>query len=200
MKKTLLFLLLSIMLIGLASCGEGRKSYHAGLQDYRDGLYEEALRHYRLALSQGENAPGIYADMAMACLALGQEEEAKEYIAKAVSMGEKDPDVMTRAGIYYELAGDAQNALFYYAQVIPSDLSSIPQERCDACGLAADIRMRNGEYEEAIRLYNGLIRTGYHTTEHIILAGLCFLKEHQFQAASQYFDLLAKRDETTPWH
>ncbi len=45
-----------------------------------------------------------------------------------------------------------------------------------------------------------MIENGYHAPEHILLAGECYLEEHQIFASTQYFDLLEQCSAVSPDH
>ena len=198
MKRTVCILAAALMLLFASSCGKEMESYNAGIAAFREENYEEAIRSLLLAVSQGMDDAFVKADLALAYEKSGQMSKALEYLNAAVQDAPSDPAVLKRIGRFYTYAGDSITALRYLGQSLrtPEDAMSVPD--LETTAYAAEIETRYGNYDEAIRLYNTLITQNYLVPEHQLLAGMCYLKMHQLQAACQYFDLLMLQESTSP--
>ena len=200
MKKILTILLVSLAALSLAACSEYRKSYEDGRALSAQGNYEEAIRKYRLAISQGMQEPVVYADLAAALQYTGAETEADEAIEKALELGGEDPATLKKAGVFYLMRAQDATALRCLQQSVTSEEEELSAEDRDTMGYIADIYRRAGVYEEAIRIYNLLISQGFCTLEHEILAGSCYLGLMQHEAACQYFEMAANHPRITAKH
>ena len=198
MKKTILVLAAALTLMLLSACGREMESYNAGIAAFREENYEEAIRMLLLAESQGMEDAFVKADLALAYEKSGQMSKALECLNAALQEAPEDPAVIKRIGRFYEYAGDSITAIRYFSQSLrsPEDAMTLPD--LETTAYAAEIEARYGNYEEAVRLYNTLITQNYLVQEHQLLAGMCYLKMHQIQAACQYFDLLISSEKTVP--
>ncbi len=189
MKKLFVLLIAGVMLLGMSACREYGKSYEKGQSLMREGQYEEAIRKYRLAVSQGMKDPAVYADLAIAYEKNGESGEADAALEEALEKGADDPAVMKKCGIFSLMRSQDATALQYFRNSVQSDENDLSGEDLETMGYIADIYKRAGAFQEAIRIYNLLITQGYCTLEHEILAGECYLRLVQNQAACQYFEM-----------
>lgn len=189
-----------MMLCCLPGCKEAEKSYASGRAAFASENYEAAFEKYRLAISQGFDEPYLYADLALACQKLGKTTEALETLNKAYAASPEDPLVLKRIGRFYEEEGDYQMALDYYEKSLSSPEDAMSVEDLETVGYAARIEAIVGNFEEAVRLYNILITQNYYPLAHDILAGECYLKMNQQNAACQYFDMVALQENVRPEH
>ena len=195
-----IILALAVLLISAASvcCGKDYSSYNKGISAFRDGSYDEAVSSLLLAISQGLDDPFVKADLALAYEKSGNVTKASEYLAAAYGESPEDPDILKRVGRYYLYAGDRITAIRYFGSAVRSSESEMTLSDLETTAYAAEIEARYGNYEEAVRLYNTLILQDYMVPEHQLLAGLCYLKEHQLDAACQYFDLMCEEEAAIP--
>ncbi len=200
MKKIRIIFITGLFLLMLSGCREYRKSYETGLSLAAQGNYEEAIRKYRLAISQGMQEPVVYADLAAALQNIGAEDEADEAIGKALESGAEDPATLKKAGIFYLMRSRDATALQYLQASIRSEEEKLSGEDLDTMGYVADIYRRAGAWQEAIRIYNLLISQGFCTLEHEILAGSCYLGLVQHEAACQYFEMAVNNPRITAKH
>ena len=196
MKKVAAGLVLTIALLFLSACGESEKSYAKGIRSARAERYEEAVRYYLLAISQGEQGGEIRADLASAYAHLSKQEEAEAAIREAEA-SEETSAVLRKIGHYYRESGEPETALTYYERSLPENTDRFRKEDLETCGLIADILFKAGRYEEAVKVYNELIVKGYYTAVHEVQAGLCYLYQDQVRAACQYFDMLADNENAS---
>ena len=205
-KKTVIFILMASVLLGafLSGCAdEAGKSYKEGIRLYQEGKYQEALKYYQLSVSQGNKDPVVYADMALCYEMMEDSRNAAEMISKARVLSPSDKRILRREGICLFLSGDYSNAILVLRSSFPDeeekDKEEGPLER-EARGFIASALMKTGSYEEAVQELNVLITANDHATAHLVLAGECFLKLHQFSASDQYFDLVAAQADRKPSH
>ena len=207
-KRAFVWIVLIAVLTGtlLSGCkNEAGKSYKEGLRLYQEGKYQEALKNYQLSVSQGNKDPVVYADMALCYQMMEDAQNAAEMISKARVLSPSDKRILRREGICLFLAGDYPNAILVLRNSFPDEEEKDkekeegPDER-EARGFIASALMKTGAYEEAVQELNTLITANDHATAHLILAGECYLKLHQFAAADQYFELVAAQEDRKPSH
>ncbi len=200
MKKILALLPALLIILFLCGCSEYQKSYESGLKLAAEGNYEEAIRKYRLAVSQGMQEPSVYADLAAALEHIGETSAAEEAIETALSLGPEDAATQKKAGIFYLMRQKDATALGCFQKSIRSEEESLSGEDLETMGYIADIYRRAGAPQESIRIYNLLITQGFYTLEHEILAGACYLDLVQNSAACQYFEMAAANPRVTAKH
>lgn len=202
LKIRILFLVFALCFAGaLVSCArDAAKSHEAGRKAYLNREFEDAIKYYELAVSQGEEDPLIYAEMALCYQKLDREAKADECMTSAEILMAGDPRLEKYLGIYYLRKENTDEALSHFLRALPEESDDRDESRYETLGYIAEIRMKRGEYDEAIGIYNELIQNDYHATEHEILAGECYLYEHQFSAAEQYFQMLEKEESVRPSH
>ena len=200
LKKAAAAVLCLLALLFAASCNEAGKSYSEGLLLMQEGRYEDAIRKYQTALSQGMKEPVIYADLAAAYEKAGESFEADKAIEQAVTLGAEDSAALKKAGIFYLMRAQDATALRTFQSSLRSEESDLNEADRETMGYIADIYFRAGVYEEALRIYNLLITQGYFTLEHEILAGKCYLGLRQNQAACQYFEMAEQNPRMTARH
>ena len=194
--------LLCTLLSGCAD--EAGKSYKEGLSLYKEGKYQEALKSYQLSVSQGLDDPVVYADMALCYEMMEDSQHAAEMISKARVLSPADKRILRREGICLFLNGDYTNALLVLRNSFPEGEEEAEKEEgpneLETRGFIAQALMKTGSYEEAVEELNILITANDHATQHLILAGECYLLMHQFSAADQYFELVAGQADRKPSH
>lgn len=203
MKARLFGAMALIMASALLFAGckkEDDKTYENALKDYAAGQYAQAAEGYKLAISQGENNPVIYADMALAYSKMEQVEEAMEYLKTAQEQAPNDKGVLKRIGIFYMDREDFANAASYLKQALSPEPGKEDAGDLETRGFLADCYMQLLKFEDAVPLYNKLIESDYYALEHIIRCGECYLKMHQFSAACQYFDMVEKESKAKASH
>ncbi len=198
MKKRILILIAALLVLFASACGDSKESYNAGIAAFRGEDYEEAIHSLLQAISQGMEDPFVKADLALAYEKSGQMTKALEYLNAALKEAPEDPGVLKRIGRFYEYAGDRITALKYFAKSLRTPEGEMSEPDLETTAYAAEIEERYGNYDEAIRLYNTLITQNYMVPEHQMLAGMCYLKMRQIEAACQYFDLLAQDEGVIP--
>lgn len=196
--KRISLILAAVLILSAASCKQEISSYNAGINAFREGDYEKAVDSLLLAVSQGMDDPFVKADLALAYEKAGQRTKALEYLNEAAQEAPEDPAVQKRIGRFYVYAGDSITALRYFSQSLRTSEESMNASDLETTAYAAGIEARYGNYDEAIRLYNILILQNYMVPEHQLLAGMCYLKLHQVEAACQYFDLVKADENTVP--
>ena len=189
---------LSVLLSGCAD--EAGKSYKEGLRLYQEGKYQDALKNYQLSVSQGNKDPVVYADMAVCYEMLEDSKSAAEMISKARVLSPSDKRILRREGICLFLKGDYRNAVLVLRSSLPEEEKDEEAADLEARGFIANALMKTGSYEEAVAELNRLITANDHATQHVILAGECYLRMHQFAAADQYFALIAGQADKKPSH
>lgn len=200
MKYYAVFTVLIVFILLLPGCKEAETSYQEGLQAYVREDYEEAEGKYRLAISQGLDEPYVHADLALACLKLEKTDEALQILNDAYASAPEDPLVLKRVGMFYDAAGDPQTALDFFERSISTPEDAMSVEDLETAGYAARIEMENKNYQEAVRIYDILISQNFYPLPHAILAGECYLKLKQLNAACQYFDMAALQQDVKPEH
>ena len=206
-KRVWILIILAAMLSGILLSGcsnEAGKSYKEGIRLYQEGKYQEALKYYQLSVSQGNKDPVVYADMALCYEMMEDSANAAEMISKARVLSPSDKHILRREGICLFLTGDYQNAILVLRNSFPEpeegkEAEDGPEE-LEARGFIASALMKTGAYEEAVQELNILITANDHATAHLILAGECYLKLHQFSAADQYFELVGAQEDRKPSH
>ena len=199
MKRLLLIPAFCIMVF-LAGCSEYSKSYSDGRALYQKEQYADAIRKYRLAISQGMEDPVVYADLALALERFGEKADAKSAVETALEKGPDSPEVLKKAGLFYLMRAQDATALDLLKKSLTSEEEKLSEADLETMGYIADIYRRAGVYQEAVRIYNLLITQGYCTLEHEILAGQCYLNISQNMAACQYFEMAAANKRVTPKH
>ena len=206
-KKRTIFCILAAVLISalLSGCAdEAGKSYKEGLSLYKEGKYQEALKSYQLSVSQGLKDPVVYADMALCYEMMEDSQHAAEMISKARVLSPSDKRILRREGICLYLNGDYSNAILVLRNSFPEkdekDKKEEGPDELEARGFIASALMKTGSYEEAVQELNILITANDHATQHLILAGECYLLMHQLSAADQYFELVAAQADRKPSH
>ena len=188
---------LSLLLSGCAN--EAGKSYEEGLRLFGEGQYQEAIKAYQLSVSQGYEDPVIYADMAVCYEMMEDSSKAAEMISKARVLSPADKRIRRREGICLFLTGDYKNAILVLRYSLPEEEGKeMTAEEREARGFIASALMKTGAYEEAVEELNRLITANDHATEHILLAGECYLGMHQLAAADQYFAMIAAQADKKP--
>lgn len=206
MKRIRIFLIVFMVLAGtlLSGCAdEAGKSYKEGLRLYGEGQYQEALKNYQLSISQGNKDPVVYADMALCYEMMDDSRSAAEMISKARVLSPSDKRILRREGICLFLTGDYPNSILVLRNSFPEEEKEAKEEspeELEARGFIASALLKTGAYEEAVQELNRLITANVHATEHLILAGECYLKMHQFAAADQYFTLVSAQQDRKPSH
>ncbi len=205
-KRTFFCILAAVLICALLSgcADEAGKSYKEGLSLYKEGKYQEALKRYQLSVSQGNQDPVVYADMALCYEMMEDSKHAAEMISKARVLSPSDKRILRREGICLYLNGDYANAILVLRNSFPEeeekDKKAEGPEELEIRGFIASALMKTGSYEEAIEEFNILITANDHATQHLILAGECYLLMHQFSAADQYFDLVSGQADRKPSH
>ena len=199
MKKLLVLLGLLVCLGILTGCQEALKSYNTGLTAFEEERYKDAVSAFKLAISQGQKGGAVHADLALAYLRAEDTENAEKSLNDALALSPEDPDVLKKAGIYYQYSGDLKTALSYFQQSVTTDIHAMSRRDLETCAYAAGIEKEFDNLEEAIRIYNILIESGYYSKEHEIMVGECYLEMHQIDAATQYFDMLTLHKEATAY-
>ena len=200
MRKYLILPIAAVLLLLLCGCSEHRKSYEEGQLALQEERYDEAIRRFELAVSQGMKEPVVYADLAIACEKAGRAGDAEAYAAQAKEQGEEDPETARTLGAFYLMRAQDATALEFLKSSMVSTMEKPAKEDFETLGYIADIYRWAEAYPEAIAIYNSLIQGGYFTLEHEILAGQCYLALVQHQAACQYFDMAAQNKRVTPKH
>ena len=203
-KRTIILtiLLAAALCLLLSGCAdEAGKSYQEGLRLFREGQYQEAIKSYQLSVSQGNKDPVVYADMAVCYEMMEDSAHAAEMISKARVLSPADQRIRRREGICLFLTGDYKNAILVLRASLPEEEQKEESgEVLEARGFIASALMKTGAYEEAVAELNRLITANYHATEHILLAGECYLAMHQLSAADQYFTMIASQADRKPSH
>ncbi len=199
MKRFMLFFLIMLE-FALTACSNGADSYTQGLKAYQEQKYEEAEKYFKRALSQGNSEAALKADLALTHARLSRWDEALKELNEAYQTASEDTEVLKRIGLFYEMAGDPGSAASFYTQAIERAGGKQTADVMETEGLLAVLYKRWGEYGRAVDLFNILIENGYHAPEHILLAGECYLEEHQIYASTQYFDLLEQCSMASPDH
>ncbi len=194
--KIILFVLLLSAAGILFGCSGSRDSYEKGAEAFLSGKYEDGVRYFRLAISQGKKEGYVYADLALCYERLGETDEALQNLNRALELSPDDPLVKKKIGMFYEAQGDDQTALSYYNASITTEIGSMSENDLETCAMAAALERKNGCFLEAIRIYDILINENYFPIQHEIMTGECYLSLHQNAAACQYFDLIDGRSET----
>ncbi|MBQ6541035.1 MAG: tetratricopeptide repeat protein [Lachnospiraceae bacterium] len=193
----------------LSGCAnEAGKSYKEGIRLYGEGKYQEALKNLQLSVSQGNDDPVVYADMALCYEMLEDSKHAAEMISKARVLSPSDKRILRREGICLYLTGDYPNAILVLRNSFPEEKDKKEDKKdepedvliLEARGFIAWALMKTGAYEEAVQELNILISANDHATAHLVLAGECYLRLHQFSAADQYFDLVGGQADKKPSH
>lgn len=196
-----LSLALAAALFGMCGCKkENEKTYENALKYYEIGYYADAVEGYKLAISQGETSPVIYADLGLAYAKMGERALAEENLMKALTAEPENKAILKRIGIYYSDFREWNEAVSYLTKALPGENEKDDEGSLEVKGFLADAYVNLNRFEEAIPLYNSLIEADYFALEHIIRCGECYLKLHQFSAASQYFDMLEKERSVKPSH
>ncbi len=184
-----------------AGCGEGKKSYEEGIASYNEGRYEEAIRLYELAISQGEKKAVVYADLALAYDRYGNAEKAEEMLNQARNTAPKDREVLRRAGIFSFYREDYETAIRFFEQALPDqETKKMSESDVQTLSFLAESKKKLGKTAEAIELYQSVILAGYHTLEQKLFIGECLLMEHEFYAARTYFDWAFEEPSVRPEH
>ena len=125
MRKYLILPIAAVLLLLLCGCSEHRKSYEEGQLALQEERYDEAIRRFELAVSQGMKEPVVYADLAIACEKAGRAGDAEAYAAQAKEQGEEEmnADDMIKK---YELFGSDPRGLYSLNQELAGRVYSAP--------------------------------------------------------------------------
>ena len=201
MKKQLIFLICMIMAACMtAACANGQESYENGLKAFQEQKYEEAETYLRRALSQGNDAPAVKADLALTQLKLERYDESLETLNEAYQAAPQDTEVLKRVGLFYEWTSDPQTAASFYESALRLSGGKWTADSLETQGLLAVLYQKNGLYTRAVKGFNTLITQGYRVSDHVLLAGECYLSMQQIYASTQYFDLLDQCQDATADH
>ena len=102
--------------------------YDRASRDFKDGLYEDALKHYQLALETDAYAEGALRGKADSLSMLGQHWEALEIYDELIKINPEEGGYYANRGIINDRLGRYRNAIADYEQayILDSELNDGP--------------------------------------------------------------------------
>ena len=161
-RPTGAFLLALIALAGACSPGTTEENaLRRGDEAFAQGIYDEALAEYRLAVRQGADDPEVAARVAHTYALMGRVDDASTFYAEAVA---REPELTDQAvSDMMRLAGQshASGDRFAMATAIETALELRPGIGVGDMGLPlARHYFANGEYSRALPFYQDALARG----------------------------------------
>lgn len=166
MKKTIVWMLMAALLIGLAACGQPvttwQEQYDLGLRYLSEGNYEEAAIAFAAAIEIDPKQHDAYIGLADAYVGIGNYEKAIEVLAQAVqTVGETEALTAAQAVLQEQMIPNEKPA---EGSTVPAPFEDEPVDKSTTSGLRTErVEQSDGSYFIFEYDSNGnMVRTTYY--------------------------------------